>query len=173
MRHCYDQRVTAESPDLPPGRIAFLLAQLGAAAAGAFAGRLDAAGAGSPASAGLLRLIGREPGRSQQEIAAELGTAPSRLVTLVDELEAAGLVQRRRNTRDRRQYELHLTDAGAQRLREIGTISREHGAALLAPLTPAEQRQLGALLTRLATAHGLTPGVHPGYRKLPDPPHHP
>lgn len=149
-----------------PAQVGFLLARLGAYAAAAFAGRLELIGT-TPPVAGLLRAIGRQPDRSQQEIAAELGTAPSRLVGLVDGLETAGLVRRTRNDRDRRLYALRLTAAGEQRLAEIGKVAREHGRALLAPLGAEDRAQLGGLLSRLADGHGLTPGVHPGHRLSP------
>src|ERR1700759_5437185 len=70
---------------------AFLLAQLGAHAAARFADRIASLDL-TPAQAGLLRLIAREPGQSQQAIAGQLGTPASRLVLLVDELEGRGLI---------------------------------------------------------------------------------
>ncbi len=154
-----------QRPGSAPGRTAFGLAQLGALAAQRFAERLTATGL-TPAHAGVLRAIAGEPGRSQQAIAAQLGLLPSRLVALVDELERDGLVERRRNPRDRRLHALHLADAGRERLREIGRIATAHGADLLAPLGDAERAVLDDLLARLAAHHGLTPGVHPGYRTL-------
>jgi hypothetical protein len=48
----------------------------------------------------------------------------------------------------------------------LGTVGAEHEADITAPLTRAERAELGRLLGKLADAHGLTPGVHPGYRKL-------
>ena len=42
----------------------------------------------------------------------------------------------------------------------------EHEEAIGAPLTQAERAQLSKLLGKLAAAHGLVPGVHPGYRHL-------
>ena len=131
--------------------IAFLLAQLGAYAAERFGERAAALDFTRP-QAGLLRLISREPGQSQQAVARRLGTPPSRLVALVDGLEQRGLIERHRNPGDRRNYALHLTAAGEQ--------------AISAPLTEAERAQLSKLLGKLATAHGLVPGIHPGYRNL-------
>src|SRR5262245_13214163 len=148
-----------------PGTVAFLLAQVGAFAAMRFAERLAPLGL-TPAEAGLLRAVGAEPGRSQQAVAAQLGMLPSRLVALVDELERAGLVDRRRNPDDRRHHALHLTAEGEQRLRDVGSIAQEHSSDYLEPLDPNEQITLGQLLARLAAAHGLSPGVHPGYRAL-------
>jgi DNA-binding MarR family transcriptional regulator len=148
--------------------IAFLLAQLGAFAAGQFGERAAEVGF-TPPEAGLLRLISRAPGQSQQQIAAQLGTRPSRLVALVDGLEQRGLLERRRNTEDRRNYALHLTDAGRDAMAVLGRTAAAHEAAIAAPLSPAQRRQLSDLLARLAAGHGLRPGIHPGYRHLPGP----
>src|ERR1700759_403769 len=103
-------------------RIAFLAAQLGAYAAERFGERAAALGFTRP-QAGLLRLISREPGQSQQAVARVLGTPPSRLVALVDDLEERGLVERRRNPGDRRNYELHLTAAGHQAMTDLARVA--------------------------------------------------
>ncbi len=154
----------------PTGRkrtdIAFLIAQLGAYAAERFGERAAALDFTRP-QAGLLRLISREPGLSQQAVARRLGTPPSRLVALVDGLEERGLIERRRNPGDRRNYALHPTAAGQQAMAALGQVSLEHEQAISAPLTQAERAQLSKLLGKLAAAHGLVPGIHPGYRNLP------
>ena len=146
--------------------IAFLVAQLGAYAAERFGERAAALDFTRP-QAGLLRLISREPGLSQQAVARRLGTPPSRLVALVDGLEERGLIERRRNPGDRRNYALHPTAAGQQAMAALGQVSLEHEQAISAPLTQAERAQLSKLLGKLAAAHGLVPGIHPGYRNLP------
>ena len=145
--------------------IAFLVAQLGAYAADRFGEGAAALDFTRP-QAGLLRLISREPGQSQQAVARRLGTPPSRLVALVDGLEERGLIERRRNPGDRRNYALHLTAAGEQAMTDLSQVSLEHEQAIAAPLTPAERAQLSTLLGKLAAAHGLVPGIHPGYRNL-------
>lgn len=144
---------------------AFLLAQLGSYAAERFGERAGALDFTRP-QAGLLRLISREPGLSQQAVARRLGTPPSRLVALVDGLEERGLIERRRNPGDRRNYALHLTVAGEQAMAALSHAAFDHEQAISAPLTQAERAQLSKLLAKLAAAHGLTPGVHPGYRNL-------
>jgi DNA-binding MarR family transcriptional regulator len=146
--------------------VAFLVAQLGAYAAERFGERAAALDFTRP-QAGLLRLISREPGLSQQAIARRLGTPPSRLVALVDDLEQRGLIERRRNPGDRRNYALHPTAAGEQAMAALSQASLEHEVAISAPLTQAERAQLSKLLGKLAAAHGLVPGIHPGYRNLP------
>lgn len=158
--------MTAEPPPRRTGGSAFLLAQLGAHAAERFAGRIAALDL-TPAQAGLLRLIAANPGQSQQAVAGQLGTPASRLVLLVDGLEERGLIERRRNPGDRRHYALYLTEAGGQFMKELGQLGADHEQDILAALDPAERQELNRLLRKLADTHGLTPGVHPGYRARP------
>ena len=151
--------------DGPPIGIHFLLAQLGAHAAEQFAARVAALGL-TPPQAGLLRALAARPGLSQQALAQHLRTQPSRVVTLVDDLEGRGLVERRLDPRDRRLHALHLTPDGQELLRQIGQVAMQHEDAICAPLDHDERSQLRSLLERLRVHHGLTAGVHPGYRHL-------
>src|SRR3954447_6335984 len=141
------------------------MTQLGSLAASRYAERLVPLGL-TPAHTGLLRAVAADPGRSQQALAAQLGLLPSRLVALVDELEQAGLVERRRNLSDRRHYALHLTVPGEEAMQAIGRVAAQHGQDFLEPLDAGERQRLHDLLARLAAHHGLTPGVHPGYASL-------
>ncbi|MGI5128632.1 MarR family winged helix-turn-helix transcriptional regulator [Pseudonocardia sp. CA-107938] len=144
-----------ERPGRPTGA-AFLLAQVGALGDRLFAERIAPLGLSSSQS-GLLRAIAGEPGRSQNELAAELGVRPSRLVVLVDELEDAGLVQRDRDPDDRRRHVLQLTPRGrATWFRLVGSAA-EHEATLCAALTVDERHELAELLRRIAEDHGLPP----------------
>jgi len=144
---------------------AFLLTQLGTHAAARFAERLAALHLGPP-HAGILHLMAATPGMTQQALAQRLGMVPSRLVALLDELEAQGLTERHMDAGDRRRHSLVLTEKGRRTLAAIGEISQEHQHALLAALSGDEQRQLGMLLQRVADEQGLTRNVHPGYRTL-------
>ncbi|WP_245617458.1 MarR family winged helix-turn-helix transcriptional regulator [Amycolatopsis taiwanensis] len=146
---------------------AFLLAQLGAHAAQRFAERIVKLDL-TPPQAGLLRIVAAQPGQSQQMIAGQLGTPASRVVALVDGLQERGLVERRRNPEDRRNYALHLTGKGRQLLRRLGRLARQHDEAICAGLTEGEREQLHGLLARLAAAQGLPARVHPGYRAIAD-----
>jgi DNA-binding MarR family transcriptional regulator len=141
----------------------FLIAQVGAHAASQFAERLRKLKL-VPRHAGILRILNSSPAITQQTLATTLGMVPSRLVVLVDEMEQRGLIERRENPNDRRRYALHITEKGRSTLEAIGRIAREHSQALLAAISEDEQRQLAALLQRIADQQGLTRGVHPGYR---------
>ncbi|GAA4025526.1 hypothetical protein GCM10023063_02530 [Arthrobacter methylotrophus] len=144
-----------------PKRTAFLLSQLGAVASSRFADRTRGIGL-TPGDAGVIRLLGRAPGLSQRSLADRLGAVPSRVVSLIDSLEERGLVERVRSNTDRRNYELHLTDAGKGALRELREIAEQHEAELLAPLTGAQIAQLDELLAQLANGHGLDKDLHGG-----------
>ncbi len=147
------------------GSVAFLLAQVGAHAAARFAERLAPLNL-APQHAGILRIVGASAALSQRALGERLGTLPSRVVSLVDELEKRGLVERRDDPEDRRSYELHLTEAGRETLGEIGRVAREHGESLCSALSERERRQLAAMLARIAEQQGLVPGVHPGFQRL-------
>lgn len=147
------------------GPTGFLLAQLGDHAARRFAERLSTLDL-TPADAGLLRAVAREPGRSQQALASQLGAPATRLVALVDGLERRGLVERGRNPDDRRLNAVVLTDAGRALSGRLGQLAARHSDDLTAALDDAERRQLQTLLARMAEQQHLTPGVHAGYRDL-------
>jgi DNA-binding MarR family transcriptional regulator len=153
-----------ESTDSKPkgSGAAFLLAQVGAHAAVKFGERLADLKL-VPAHAGIFRILAERSGISQQSLAAGLGTLPSRLVALVDELESKGLLERRPHESDRRTYALHLTEAGRSTLQAIRRIAREHQQALLASLSDEEQEHLASLLQRVADQQHLIRRVHPGY----------
>jgi DNA-binding MarR family transcriptional regulator len=147
-----------------PRSTAFLLAQVGAHAAGRFAERVGQLGL-TPADAGLLRMIAGRPGRSQQSLAADLGVVASRVVTLIDNLEQKGLVERRRSTEDRRHYELHLTADANRLMGEMRHVATAHDDDICSALDHDQRALLVTLLELIADQQGLTPGVHPGYRQ--------
>jgi DNA-binding MarR family transcriptional regulator len=153
-------------PPQRPRTTAFLLSQLGALSAAKFA-ELTREYDLSPSDAGVLRLLGRHPGISQRALADRLGAVPSRVVALVDSLEKRGLVSRTRSVIDRRSHELTLTEDGHTALRLLRSAAERHEEAMLGPLTETERGALGQLLATLATAHGLDPEIHPGYRHPP------
>jgi DNA-binding MarR family transcriptional regulator len=143
---------------------AFLLAQVGAHAAQRFTeriGELDL----TPAQTGLLRLVASRPGQSQQSLAKQLGTPATRLVPLVDGLEKRGLIERRRNTEDRRLYALELSAAGRELMGQVAQTAMAHEQAMTAALTEDERATLRELLAKIADEQGLSPGVHPGYAR--------
>ena len=151
--------------ELEMGQPAFLLAQVGAHAAAKFAEKLGVLQL-TPPDAGILRLLRKSPGISQQELSSQLQIHPSRLVAILDTLEKRELVERKLNPQDRRLYSLYLTEAGVLTLERIGQVAREHQDAFLSSVSGEERRILAEILQRIADAHGLTRGVHPGYKRM-------
>lgn len=155
--------MASEAPK--PFGVGFLLSQLGAHSAAAFTQAVAGFGI-SPPHIGLLRAIAHEPGRSQQSLADQFRMVPSRMVVLLDELEDLGLVERQRDTADRRVHLVLPTAHGKRVLARILEIGAEADRALLAGLTATERATLRRLLEKLAAAQGLQPGIHPGYSWL-------
>jgi len=148
-----------------PDRVAFLLSQLGARAAQEFTRLLTPLNL-APADVGILRLVARSEGISQQALAAALNMHASRLVALIDDLESRGLLVREVHATDRRLYSLALTAKGKETLLSIREVADEHNRLMCAALTRAETLTLQALLSKIADQMGLTAGVHPGYQGM-------
>src|SRR6266704_5201689 len=148
-----------------PTGAAFLLSQLGAHAADRFGERIKKLRL-APRHAGILRIIEKTPSCNQRTLAKKLRVLPSRMVILIDELAEKGLVERKRSTKDRRQSELALTRAGGRMLEKLSRLAAEHENDLCAALTVEERETLAALCRKIVNQQGLTPDVHPGYRRL-------
>ena len=129
----------------------FLLSRVGMVAMKQFAEVLEPLGL-TTRLWGALNVLDAEGAITQHALGACVGIDPSSMVATVDELEAKGLVERRRHPTDRRAHALHITDKGRQTLAKGRELARTAHEDLLAPLTPAEQTQLHDLLLRLATA---------------------
>jgi DNA-binding MarR family transcriptional regulator len=157
-------RSTPNPPD-PAAGLAFLLSQVGFHSSVKFAERLEPLGL-KPSHVGILRVVQQADGLSQQALGDKLGVFPSRLVALIDELERLRLVERRNSPSDRRSHALYLTEDGRTILERIVQVASEHQASICRALDDAEQSQLAEFLRRIATDQGLTPDVHPGFRKL-------
>ncbi len=83
---------------------------------------------------------------SQQRLAERQGVDRTTMVAIVDELERAGAVERRRDSSDRRAYALHMTRKGRRLLSAGHSAVIEAEERFLAPLPPAGQRRLKAAL---------------------------
>lgn len=98
----------------------------------------------------VLASIGDACGVSQRHLSCELGIPASRVVSIVDALEARGLVARATNPVDRRAHALALTPAGAELLARARKVEAAFDAALAAGLDDTELRQLRRLLSKIA-----------------------
>ncbi len=144
----------------PPFRaVGFMLSSLGHAVAATFSTRL-APLALEPREFALMRCLATREGASQQAIGERLGLPPSRMVALVDALEARGLLERRPSPKDRRAHALYQTAAGKRLLAKAISVAAGLEAELTEGLDAAERTRLLEMLDRVAGALGVPPGVH-------------
>ena len=108
----------------------------------------------------MLRFVARSPGTSQRVLADQIGSAPSRVVSLIDSLESHGLLERKRGSTDRRNQELWLTHAGDATLGQLRQLAEEHETEILGSLSSEQVAQLSALLGSIAEDHQLNRDLH-------------
>lgn len=100
----------------------------------------------TPALFGLLNVLGERDGAIQQELGSAMGIDPSTMVSLLDDLEGAGLAKRRPRPTDRRAREVVITPKGRRLLERGRRLAGQVEGEVLQGLTAAERRQLLALL---------------------------
>jgi DNA-binding MarR family transcriptional regulator len=102
----------------------------------------------TPALFGVLNVLGAREGTIQQEIASAMRIDPSTMVSLIDELEGAGLAERRPHPEDRRAREVVITAKGRRTLDRGRRMAMQVEDEVLGGLTATERRQLLGLLRR-------------------------
>ena len=112
-----------------------------------FAEELEAVGL-TPALFALLDILGARQGAIQQELGSAMGVDPSTMVSLIDQLETAGLAKRRPRPTDRRAREVVITPKGRRLLERTRRMASAVEDEVLGGLSAAERRQLLALLRR-------------------------
>jgi DNA-binding MarR family transcriptional regulator len=112
----------------------------------------------TPALFGLLNVLGERDGAIQQELGAAMGIDPSTMVSLLDELERAGLANRRPRPTDRRAREVVITPKGRRLLERGRGLASQVDDEVLQGLTAAERGQLlGLLRQALSSAPPQSP----------------
>jgi len=107
----------------------------------------------TPALFAILNVLGAREGAIQQQLSSDMGIDPSAMVKLVNELEGAGLAERRRRPGDRRAWEVAITPKGRRTLQRARRLATEVEDEVLGGLGKADRRQLLTLLRRaLASA---------------------
>src|SRR5438270_7830957 len=102
----------------------------------------------TPALFALLNVLGAREGAIQQQLSSDMGIDPSAMVKLINELEAAGLAERRRRPGDRRAWEVSITPKGRRTLERARRFVMQVEDEVLGGLTAADRRQLLGLLRR-------------------------
>jgi DNA-binding MarR family transcriptional regulator len=107
----------------------------------------------TPALFALLNVLGAREGAIQQQLSSDMAIDPSAMVKLINELESAGLAERRRRPGDRRAWEVAATAKGRRTLERARRLAMQVEDEVLGGLSAADRRQLLTLLRRaLASA---------------------
>ncbi len=97
----------------------------------------------------ILLMLGESDGISQRDMTTLLQLRPQSVSETLSKLEAAGLVERRQSSCDKRVFNIFLTDVGRERVTELIKDRPDFAAMFLAPLNEAEKEQLLDLLGKL------------------------
>ena len=142
--------------DQPPeelsGYTGFLLGYLGEKSRRNFIALLEPHGF-HPREFGLMTVMAKRPGITQQELASLARVDPSTMVALLDDLERRGIAERRVDSADRRRRSVFLTEKGHEQMLVLQREARRSAKTFLEPLDDQERETLNALLRKLA---GLT-----------------
>ncbi len=114
-----------------------------------FGRRFEALGL-TPAQYSTLVVIAETPGLRQADVAAALGVQPPNFVSLINDMERRGLVERLRSEEDRRAYELRLTGEGAALLERARAAQEGQEQAIRDAIGEPERRRLLETLRKLS-----------------------
>jgi MarR family transcriptional regulator, lower aerobic nicotinate degradation pathway regulator len=153
--------MTVPPPDLkPPAALpeelractAFLLARVGYAIKLMAMEELEREGVGLYQYS-VLAVLGEGAAETQATIADTLKLDRGQLVGILDGLEEAGLIERRRDQSDRRRHAVSLTPAGKKQLLKIRKVVERIEDTFLEPLDDKTRTALHDALLRVAASH--------------------
>ena len=85
----------------------------------------------------------------QIELAEALDIEPITLCRMIDRLEEAGFVERRRDEADRRAWRIHLTEAAAPVIAKLETMGESFNADILAGIPTVDRETALRVLARI------------------------
>ncbi|PZG19560.1 MarR family winged helix-turn-helix transcriptional regulator [Nonomuraea aridisoli] len=101
-----------------------------------------------------LTVLRARGGITQQALSTTLEMDGTNVVSLLNELEAEGLIERRRSPEDRRRHVVELTQAGVERLAKAEFVLAAVEDEVLAALDDNHREQLYHLLVQAVEGHG-------------------
>lgn len=135
-------------PDAPlAGNLSWLLSQASHALATELTARLERIGIFPRGHCVLTAALNGE--RTQTEIAHAIGLDKTTMVVTLDELEQAGLAERRLSETDRRARKITVTPAGRRKVVEAERVVAEVQEEILGTLPASERRALVSGLAKL------------------------
>jgi len=130
--------------------VAYLLSDSARLLRRAFDMRVRAMGVTGP-QARLLLVLGLHEGQNQGFYAEQLDVEAITLGRMLDRMEEAALIERRRDPADRRAWRVHLTPAGHALLPELREGITPMVDAMLAGFADSDRARLGLLLEQVRT----------------------
>ena len=97
---------------------------------------------------GVLEALFHLGAMCQKDIAQKILKSAGNITMVIDNLEKRALVKRVRNDKDRRYFDIHLTEEGKALIAEIFPRHAERIRKKMAVLSQAEQHELGELLRK-------------------------
>jgi DNA-binding MarR family transcriptional regulator len=139
-----------------PPTAGMLLVKIGRAAERWYTEALKPSGL-TPKHLGVLFEVRAQP-TSQQALIDSIGVDPSKLVGLLNDLEADGLIVRRRDPEDRRRHIVEVSKEGRASLAAAERAVKEVEEKLLVGLNPDQRAELLALVALVADSSGIYEG---------------
>jgi DNA-binding MarR family transcriptional regulator len=102
-------------------------------------------------------VLGAREGTIQQQLSTDMGIDPSAMVKLINELEQAGLAERRRRPNDRRAWEVVITPQGRRTLERARRLASQVEDEVLGGLSAPDRCQLLTLLRRALSSAPAQP----------------
>jgi MarR family transcriptional regulator for hemolysin len=139
---------TLQAPAALASDLCWLLARASHGLTTEFTAALEDVGISPRAHAVLTTAMCDE--HTQSEIARLVGLDKTTMVVTMDELEAAGLAERRSSSTDRRARVIAVTDAGRRKVKQADKVLDRVRSDVLSVLEPAEREVFLGALGRLA-----------------------
>lgn len=117
----------------------------------------------------LYEIATAEAAPAARDLAETLRVDPGYLSRVIAQLEGDGLVERRPSAANAKRLELRLTGAGAAAAAGLDAASAEVMRGLLAPLTPAERRELVGAMRSVSRLLGEGPKDRTVVLRAPEP----
>ena len=111
----------------------------------------------TPALFAVLNYLAAHDGATQRAIGTTMGIDPSTMVSLVDELQRAGLASRRPHPKDRRAHAVTITAKGRRTLQRARALVYRTEDEVLGGLSESERGELLTLMRRALEAAPLQP----------------
>ena len=97
----------------------------------------------------ILHHLVRADGMSQKELAVGMDVRPQSLTGVLEKLENAGLIARKRSSTDKREQQVFITDKGRSDCEKLMEIRKQAASKLLGSLDGEDKQKLGDILERI------------------------